>query len=99
MQISSFAQMPTRPIIFRWISHPKNVKVLDSLIHTSFYVALNPSDYNTAAIKKFNQNPASILNYKDSLRTELAIQKTATHFFNAEISVKSLFCPSLTKMS
>jgi lipoprotein-anchoring transpeptidase ErfK/SrfK len=74
--------MPTKPNIFQWISHPKNVKALDSLIHTSFYVALNPSDYNTAAIKMFIQNPASILNYKDSLRTELSIQKTATHFFN-----------------
>lgn len=82
IQISSFTQMPTKPIIFQWISHPKNVKALDSLIHTSFYVALNPSDYNTAAIKMFIQNPASILNYKDSLRTELSIQKTATHFFN-----------------
>lgn len=82
IQISSFTQMPTKPNIFQWISHPKNVKALDSLIHTSFYVALNPSDYNTAAIKMFIQNPASILNYKDSLRTELSIQKTATHFFN-----------------
>jgi hypothetical protein len=80
LQISNFAQ--TQPIIFRWMSQPNSVKVLDSLIGKSYFVALNKSDYNTAAIKKLIYQPASILNYKDSLTTELSIQKTATHFFN-----------------
>lgn len=80
LQISNFAQ--TQPIIFRWMSQPNNVKVLDSLIGKSYFVALDKSDYNTTAIKKFIQYPASILNYKDSLTTELSIQKAATHFFN-----------------
>lgn len=82
LQVFSFAQMPTQPIIFRWMSQPNNVKVLDSLIKSSSYIALNQSDYNTTAIKKLIYQPASILNYKDSLTTELSIQKTATHFFN-----------------
>lgn len=82
LQIFSFAQVKDHPIIFKWMSQPNNVKVLDSLISKSNFVALNKSDYNTATIKKFIQYPASILNYKDSLRTELSIQKTATHFFN-----------------
>jgi lipoprotein-anchoring transpeptidase ErfK/SrfK len=80
LQISIFAQ--TQPNIFKWISQPNSVKVLDSLISKSYFVALDKSDYNTTAIKKFIQYPTSILNYKDSLTTELSIQKTATHFFN-----------------
>lgn len=80
LQVFSLAQ--TQPNIFRWTSQPNNVKVLDSLINVSYYVALNQSDYNTTALKKFIHYPASILNYKDSLATELSIQKTATHFFN-----------------
>ena len=67
LQISNFAQ--TQPNIFKWISQPNSVKVLDSLISKSDFVALNQSDYNTAAIKKIIYQPASILNYKDSLTT------------------------------
>jgi len=82
MHLYSFAQIPSQPIIFQWTSHPSSVKILDSLIGQSYALALNPSDYNTVAIKKWIRNPQSIQNYKDSLITELAIQKTATHFFN-----------------
>ena len=80
LQLSNFAQ--TQPNIFRWISQPSSVKVLDSLIGKSYFVALDKTDYNTDAIKKLIHYPTSILNYKDSLTTELSIQKTATHFFN-----------------
>lgn len=82
IQVYSFAQIPSQPIIFQWISQPSSVKILDSLIGQSKALALNASDYNTTAIKKWMRNPKSILNYKDSLITELSIQKTATHFFN-----------------
>ena len=80
--VYSFSQTASQPIIFQWISHPSSVKILDSLIGQSDALALNASDYNTVAIKKMIRNPYSILNYKDSLTTELSIQKTATHFFN-----------------
>jgi len=82
IQIYTYAQIPTDPIIFKWMNKPNNVKLLDSLINSSFKLALNKSDYNTTSIKIFIFSPKSILNYKDSLRTELSIQKTATHFFN-----------------
>lgn len=82
IQIFSFAQIPTNQTVFKWMSNPRGVKELDSLINTSYNVALNRSDYNRTAINKFNFNPKSILNYKDSLTTELSIQRTATHFFN-----------------
>jgi L,D-transpeptidase YcbB len=82
IQVYSFSQTASQPIIFQWISHPSSVKILDSLIGQSDALALNASDYNTVAIKKMIRNPYSILNYKDSLTTELSIQKTATHFFN-----------------
>jgi hypothetical protein len=82
IQVYSFSQTASQPIIFQWISHPSSVKILDSLIGQSYSLALNASDYNTVAIKKMIRNPYSILNYKDSLTTELSIQKTATHFFN-----------------
>jgi murein L,D-transpeptidase YcbB/YkuD len=82
IQIFSFAQIPTNQTVFKWMSNSRGVKELDSLINTSYNVALNKSDYNRTAINKFNFNPKSILNYKDSLATELSIQRTATHFFN-----------------
>lgn len=82
IQVYSFSQTASQPIIFQWISHPSSIKILDSLIGQSYSLALNASDYNTVAIKKMIRNPYSILNYKDSLTTELSIQKTATHFFN-----------------
>jgi hypothetical protein len=82
LPFSISAQTTANPIIFQWISKPNNIKVLDSLINASFYVALDKSDYNTIAIKKMIRHPASILNYKDSLTTEMSIQKTAIHFFN-----------------
>jgi murein L,D-transpeptidase YcbB/YkuD len=82
MHLCSFAQIASQPTIFQWINNSRSIKELDSLIGMSYTLALNPSNYNTAAIKKFIRNPASILNYKDSLTTELSIQKTATHFFN-----------------
>lgn len=82
ISFSSSAQTTASPIIFQWISNPNSVKVLDSLINASFYVALDKSDYNTIAIKKMIRHPVSILNYKDSLTIEMSIQKTAIHFFN-----------------
>jgi murein L,D-transpeptidase YcbB/YkuD len=82
LHLYSFTQTPSQPIIFQWISQPSNVNILDSLIGRSYTLALSPSDYNTVAIKKMIHKPGSILNYKDSLITELSIQKTATHFFN-----------------
>lgn len=82
IQFFSFAQVKDQPIIFKWMSQPNSVKVLDSLIGKSYFVALNQSDYNIDGIKNFIHSPQAILNYKDSLRTELSIQKTATHFFN-----------------
>ena len=82
IQVYSFSQMSSQPIIFQWISQPSSIKILDCLIGQSDALALNASDYNTVAIKKWMRNPQSLLNYKDSLTTELSIQKTATHFFN-----------------
>ncbi len=82
LQLMGIAQIPLKPAIFQWIEKSNNVKILDSLIGQSYALALNPSDYNTVAIKKFIHKPQSIQNYKDSLITELSIQKTATHFFN-----------------
>jgi len=82
IQVYSFSQIPSQPIIFQWISQPSSIKILDSLISHSDALALNTFDYNTVAIKKFIHNPKFVLNYKDSLTTELSIQKTAIHFFN-----------------
>ena len=82
IQVFSFAQISTNQTIFKWLSNPRGVKELDSLINASYNVALNKSDYNKTIINKFNYNPKSILNYKDSLTAELSIQRTATHFFN-----------------
>jgi murein L,D-transpeptidase YcbB/YkuD len=82
IQVYSFSQIPSQPIIFQWISQPKSIKILDSLILHSDALALNASDYNTVAIKKMIVNPQNILNYKDSLTAELSIQKIAIHFFN-----------------
>ena len=78
----SVAQNAAQNYIFQWIGKPDRVKVLDSLLNQSFSLALDKSDYNAVPVKKFIQDPESLLNYKDSLFTELAIQKTATHFFN-----------------
>jgi L,D-transpeptidase YcbB len=82
LHISINAQTPAPPTIFQWLSHPKSVKELESLINQSFSLALNQTDYNTVAIKKFIRDPKSNTNYKDSLTTELSIQRTAIHFFN-----------------
>jgi lipoprotein-anchoring transpeptidase ErfK/SrfK len=82
IQVYSFSQTVSQPIIFQWISRPSSIKILDSLIGQSDAFALNASDYNTVTIKNIIRNPHSILNYKDSLTIELSIQKTATHFFN-----------------
>ena len=78
----SFSQTASQPTIFKWINNSRSVKELDSLIGMSYTIALFPSDYNTVAIKKWIRSPNSILNYKDSLTTEMSIQRTATHFFN-----------------
>ena len=82
MQGPISAQVSVQNAIFQWIGNPKNVMVLDSLINRSSLFALDKSDYNTIAIKRLTQHPENLLNYKDSLAIELAIQKTATHFFN-----------------
>ena len=82
MHLQSFTQTTSQPIIFRWISNPKSISVLDSIIDMSNYIALTKSDYNRVVIKKLVLYPHSLLNYKDSLIAELSIQKTATHFFN-----------------
>ena len=82
IQVYSFSQIPSQPMIFQWINQPSCIKILDSLISHSDALALNTFDYNTIAIKKFIRDPKFVLNYKDSLTTELSIQKTATHFFN-----------------
>ena len=41
------------------MSNPRGVKELDSLINTSYNVALNKSDYNRTAINKFNFIPST----------------------------------------
>ena len=82
IQLNSFTQTNLQPTIFQWISNPRSINELDSLISQSNYLALTKSDYNTVAIKKMIRYPNSLLNYKDSLIAELSIQKTATHFFN-----------------
>jgi lipoprotein-anchoring transpeptidase ErfK/SrfK len=82
MHLFSFAQTASQQTIFQWINNSRSVKELDSLIGMSYTLALFPSDYNTVAIKKWVRSPNSILNYKDSLTTELSIQRTAIHFFN-----------------
>lgn len=78
----SFSQTASQPTIFQWLNNSRSVKELDSLIGMSYTIALFPSDYNTVAIKKWIRSPNSILNYKDSLTSEMSIQRTATHFFN-----------------
>lgn len=82
LSFSALAQSPQQNLIFQWIGHPSKVKVLDSLIHQSSQFALDIQDYNTAVIQKINTNYSTLYNYKDSLAAEIAIQRTATHFFN-----------------
>ena len=82
MYFLSSAQTAPENYIFQWIGNPKNVILLDSLINQSLSSALNKSDYNTISIKRLIQQPENIVNYKDSIATEMGIQKTAIHFFN-----------------
>ena len=82
MHSFSYGQAPAQHAIFQWIGKPSRIVLLDSLINQSYSYALDKTDYNTVPIKKYIQYPQSILNYKDSLSIEMAIQKTATHFFN-----------------
>jgi lipoprotein-anchoring transpeptidase ErfK/SrfK len=78
----SYTQNLPSNFIFQWIGSPEKVRVLDSLIRQSNTLALNQNDYNTIVIKQLKDQPKTLENYKDSLAAEIAIQKTATHFFN-----------------
>lgn len=76
------AQVSKESTLFYWVGYPSRVNTLDSLIHCSDQYALYKRDYTTSAFKKIIQPGIVLSNYKDSLSVELAIQKTATHFFN-----------------
>lgn len=80
--VTSFAQLSKPNTIFQWISYPNRLHILDSLIDQSPSLALNKSDYNILPIKQLIQQPKRLNNYKDSIAAEVAIGKTATHFFN-----------------
>lgn len=82
MQLNASAQLLQNNYIFQWIGFHERVVVLDSLINQSKQYALVKGDYNTLTIKNILQQTAKLANYKDSLTAEIAIQKTATHFFN-----------------
>lgn len=76
------AQIPKGNTLFYWIGYPNRMATLDSLINRSSQYALYKRDYNTSTLKKIIQASKVLFTYKDSLMTEVAIQKTATHFFN-----------------
>jgi lipoprotein-anchoring transpeptidase ErfK/SrfK len=82
IQVQINAQPLRENVIFQWVGAVDRVAQLDALIDASNQYALIKSDYNNVLIKKFILNKGVLLNYKDSLSFEVAIQKTATHFFN-----------------
>jgi hypothetical protein len=82
IQVQIHAQPLKENVIFQWVGAVDRVIQLDALIDASNQQALNKSDYNNTLIKKFILNKGVLLHYKDSLSFEVAIQKTATHFFN-----------------
>lgn len=82
LHISTLAQTSQQNLVFQWIGYPAKIQILDSLIHQSDKLALNLKDYNTLAIQEITKNNKALNSYKDSLAAELAIQRTATHFFN-----------------
>lgn len=82
IQIDVVAQTVQENSVFQWIGSINKVMQLDSLIQHSGSSALNHTDYNTIILKKYIQQGGNLNSYKDSLATELAIQRVATHFFN-----------------
>jgi hypothetical protein len=68
--------------VFQWIGATKSIKKLDSLINIADKFGLNKSDYALTDIRKILTQPNVLKTYKDSIATEVAIQKTAVHFFN-----------------
>lgn len=82
VHLSAIAQSIQQNLIFQWVGHPAKIQTLDSLIRQSSQFALDQEDYNTVAIQQITKNNSAVSNYKDSLAAEVAIQRTATHFFN-----------------
>lgn len=82
LQGNSSAQVAKQNSVFNWLGYPSRMVTLDSLIRRSDQSALNKNDYNTIALKKRLKAGGMLSSYKDSLKAEMAIQKTATHFFN-----------------
>ncbi len=82
LQLPAYSQSQNGHSIFQWIGAIEKVKALDHLIEQSNDYALFKKDYNTILLKKFIQQAGVLSHYKDSLATELSIQKAATHFFN-----------------
>lgn len=82
IQMDLVAQTVQDNSIFQWVGSMNKVIQLDSLIQHSSSSALNHTDYNTISLKKHIQQGGRLNSYKDSLATELAIQRVATHFFN-----------------
>lgn len=82
VHLSAIAQPIQQNLIFQWVGHPAKIQTLDSLIRQSSQFALDLQDYNTVAIQQITKNNSAVSNYKDSLAAEVAIQRTATHFFN-----------------
>ncbi len=82
IQIDVVAQTVQENSVFQWVESMNKAIQLDSLIQHSSSSALNYRDYNTIILKKYIQQSGKLNTYKDSLATELAIQRVATHFFN-----------------
>ena len=82
IQIDVVAQTVQENSVFQWVGSMNKAIQLDSLIQNSSSSALNYKDYNTIILKKHIQQAGKLNTYKDSLATELAIQRVATHFFN-----------------
>ena len=82
IQIDVVAQTVQENSVFQWVGSMNKLMQLDSLIQHSGSSALNHTDYNTIILKKYIQQGGNLNSYKDSLATELAIQRVATHFFN-----------------
>jgi hypothetical protein len=72
--IHLFAQKPKD---FKWITHPKSIQTLDSLIQLSPRLALNTSDYPRQILHKSIEFPKLV----DSLNFENKVQKLAYRFF------------------
>ena len=64
-----------------WMSNPKRIVELDSLIQLSSKWALNKNDYKSDYLKQISDPNTEIANRTDSVKTDSIINTIAFHFF------------------